>query len=90
MAALLAFGCAAGPVVAQESFFQGKTIQLIIPAGPGGAFGLFGQILSKFLTKQIPGNPSIVPQFMNGAGGIRASNYVANKAPTPALDAFPL
>jgi tripartite-type tricarboxylate transporter receptor subunit TctC len=75
------FGCAAGPVMAQESFFKGKTIQLIVPAGPGGAFGLFGQILSKFLPKQIPGNPSVVPQFMEGAGGIRASNYIANKAP---------
>ena len=66
--------------MAQESFFKGKAIHLIIPAGPGGAFGIFGQILSKFLTKQIPGNPQVVPQYMNGAGGIRASNYVANNA----------
>jgi tripartite-type tricarboxylate transporter receptor subunit TctC len=66
--------------VAQESFFKGKVIHLVIPAGPGGAFGIFGQILSKYLTKQIPGNPQVVLQFMNGAGGIRASNYVANNA----------
>ena len=81
-AGLVASGWAAGPVMAQESFFKDKVVHLIIPAGPGGAFGIFGQILAKFLTKQIPGNPQVVPQYMNGAGGIRASNYVANNAAT--------
>jgi len=79
-ALLMATGCAADPAAAQDNYFQGKVIHLIIPAGPGGAFGTFGQIVAAYLAKQIPGNPEIVPQFMSGAGGIRASNYVANNA----------
>ncbi len=54
---------------------------MIIPAGPGGAFAAFGQVVSQYLGKQIPGNPDVVPEYMSGAGGIRASNYVANNAP---------
>lgn len=81
-AVLAASGWLAGPAAAQTNFFAGQTIHLIIPAGPGGAFATFGQIISKFLTQQIPGNPDVIPQYMSGAGGIRASNYVANNAAT--------
>lgn len=69
-----------GPGWAQQDFFAGKTINLIIPAGPGGAFALYGQVLAEFMSKHIPGHPHTVLQYMSEAGGIAASNYVANNA----------
>ena len=80
VATLMMMALSSDPLLAQEDFFAGKTIHLIIPAGPGGAFGTFGQLLSKYLPEQIRGHPLLVPQFMPGAGGIRASDYVANSA----------
>ena len=77
LAAMMGSG---GPGWARQDFFAGKTIDLIIPAGPGGAFALYGQVLAEFISKHIPGHPNTVPRYVSGAGGIAASNYVANNA----------
>ena len=63
-----------------EDFYAGKTIDLILPAEAGGSYGIYGLLLSSYLPKHIPGNPAIVPQYIPGAGGMRASNQVANVA----------
>lgn len=65
----------------EEDFYRGKTVSLIIPIGPGGAYDAYARLVARFLPKQIPGNPSIVPRNMPGAGGTIASNYVFNVAP---------
>jgi tripartite-type tricarboxylate transporter receptor subunit TctC len=36
--------------------------------------------MAKHLPRFLPGNPTIIPQYMPGAGGIKASNYVYNVA----------
>jgi tripartite-type tricarboxylate transporter receptor subunit TctC len=66
---------------AEEPFFAGKTIKVIIPAGPGGVYGLYGQMVAPHLSRLIPGNPQIVMQYMPGGGGIVAANHFANIAP---------
>ncbi|MCX7310367.1 MAG: tripartite tricarboxylate transporter substrate-binding protein [Alphaproteobacteria bacterium] len=78
-----AFLTAASPSSANdvESFYKGKTIQIIVPAGPGGAFDLYSRLLSKHYQKYIPGNPNIILQYMPGAGGTRAANYMNAVAP---------
>jgi tripartite-type tricarboxylate transporter receptor subunit TctC len=72
-----------GPASAndEDDFYRGKTVSLIIPIGPGGAYDTYGRLVARFLPKQIPGNPAIVPRNMPGAGGVVASNYVYNVAP---------
>jgi len=37
--------------------------------------------LARHIGKQIPGNPTVVPQYMTGAGGLRMINYLYNVAP---------
>jgi tripartite-type tricarboxylate transporter receptor subunit TctC len=64
-----------------ESFYKGKAIQIVVPAGPGGAFDLYSRLLSKHYQKYIPGSPNIILQYMPGAGGIRAANYMNALAP---------
>jgi len=80
LAALLvvAFAAQAQPVA---EFYRGKTITLIVPADPGGSYDLHSRLIARHIGKRIPGEPSIVVQNMTGAGGLRAINYLYEKAP---------
>ncbi len=76
-------GVLALPAAADEvaDFYRGKQITYVIQAGAGGYYGLNGRLISDHMGRFIPGNPSIVPQHMPGAGGIKAANYAYNVAP---------
>lgn len=77
-AALLALGVT-GPAAAAD-LYAGKTIEVVVPASAGGSYGVYGLLLSDHLGRHLPGNPTVVPNYMGGAGGLKASNYVANVA----------
>jgi tripartite-type tricarboxylate transporter receptor subunit TctC len=64
-----------------EAFYKGKTMQLLIGFGPGGGYDLYGRAVARHLGRFIPGNPSIVPQNMAGAGSVRAASSLYNAAP---------
>ena len=64
-----------------DDFYRGKTISIIIPIGPGGAYDAYARLVSRHLGKHLPGNPTIIARNMPGAGGVIASNYVYNVAP---------
>jgi tripartite-type tricarboxylate transporter receptor subunit TctC len=82
MLALAPMLLSATAVSAQDDdFYRGKTITVIIPIGPGGAYDAYARIISRHLGKQIPGNPTIIARNMPGAGGVIASNYLYNVAP---------
>ena len=61
-------------------YFQGKTILLVQGREPGGTGALRVQAAIPFLKKYLPGEPTIVTQFMPGGGGRKASNYIARNA----------
>ncbi len=77
------FTFSAGNASAQpaETFFANKQIKLIISTGPGGGYDTNARLFARFYGAHIPGQPSIVPQNMPGAGGIRASSFVYSGAP---------
>lgn len=62
-------------------FYKGRQIQIVIGYGAGGGYDLNARLLARYLGAHIPGNPSIVPQNMPGAGSLRAANYIATVAP---------
>ncbi len=64
-----------------EDFYRGKTLMLVISYSVGGGYDLYARVLAKYLGKYIPGHPTIVPENMPGAGGLRASNYLYTAAP---------
>jgi tripartite-type tricarboxylate transporter receptor subunit TctC len=74
--ALLAPGTASA-----QGFFEGKTINLYIGFAPGGGYDYYGRLVGRYLGKHIPGNPTILPQNMPGAGSFRAANFVFSAAP---------
>jgi tripartite-type tricarboxylate transporter receptor subunit TctC len=60
----------------QTSFFQGKTITIVQSSGPGGVGDMRTKAIVPFLQKYIPGNPTIVMQYMDGGGGRKAANHL--------------
>jgi tripartite-type tricarboxylate transporter receptor subunit TctC len=66
---------------AQADFYKGKSIDLIISTGVGGGLDSNARLVARHLAKHIPGEPTIVPKNMPGAGHIRAANYVFSQAP---------
>ena len=67
-------------VFSQADFYRGKTITIIQDSSPGGVGNLRTNAVIASLKKHIPGNPNIVIQFMEGAGGRKAANYLFNNA----------
>src|SRR6516164_8394946 len=65
-----------GYLSAQTSFYQGKTIRVVIGSSSGGGYDLWARHLARYMGKYIPGNPELVPQNMPGAGGAVAANYI--------------
>ena len=64
----------------QAPYFKGKTITVIEGRSPGGVADLRTKAILPFLQKYIPGNPTIVPQYVPGGGGRQAANYVYRAA----------
>ena len=66
----------------QTPFYQGKTVKIIVAATPGGTGDFRVRALVPFLRKYIPGNPTVILEFMDGSGGRKAANYMyANARP---------
>jgi tripartite-type tricarboxylate transporter receptor subunit TctC len=64
----------------QAPFYQGKTITLVRGSTPGGIGEMRVRALLPYLKKHIPGQPTILIEFMEGGGGRKAANHVFNKS----------
>ena len=82
-AALLAGVIAVGHAAAQSpaGVFAGKTVNMIIGFGTGGGYDLWARLVARHIGKHLPGNPTVSPQNMEGAGSYRAANFIYNVAP---------
>jgi tripartite-type tricarboxylate transporter receptor subunit TctC len=78
LAALLL--AAATPAAAQGEL-AGKTVQMVIGFGAGGGYDLWGRTVGRHIGRHLPGNPTVVPQNMPGAGSYVAASYIYNVAP---------
>jgi tripartite-type tricarboxylate transporter receptor subunit TctC len=62
-------------------FYRGKTIDLNIGYSVGGGYDLYARLIARRLGQHIPGNPTVVPKNMEGAGSLRLANYLYSAAP---------
>ena len=62
-------------------FYKGKNVDLYVGYSVGGAYDLYARLLSRHMGKHIPGNPTIIPKNMEGAGSLRLANWLYNVAP---------
>jgi tripartite-type tricarboxylate transporter receptor subunit TctC len=61
---------------AQEPFYQGKVVRIVVGFSPGGGFDVYSRTIARHLGKHIPGNPKIIVENMTGAGSMVAANHV--------------
>ena len=62
-------------------FYKNRSVSLVIGYSVGGGYDAYARLLARYIGKHIPGEPSIVPQQMTGAGSLRAANYIFSVAP---------
>ena len=66
---------------AVADFYRAKTVNVYIGVAPGGEYDLHARLVARYIGKYIPGNPTVVPQNITGAGGLRMANYLFEVAP---------
>jgi tripartite-type tricarboxylate transporter receptor subunit TctC len=76
VALLTLFIVSPGPALAQTPFYQGKTITIVQGRDPGGTGDMRVRAMLPFLQKHIPGNPTIVNEYVPGGGSRKAANHV--------------
>src|SRR5688572_22260792 len=76
-AALSAATAVPRPALAQGS----RRVDLLIGYTPGGSYDLYARLVARHLGRFLPGEPTVVPQNMPGAGSLRAANFIYGAAP---------
>jgi tripartite-type tricarboxylate transporter receptor subunit TctC len=71
----------APPASSQTPYYAGKTITIVRGGGAGGSGEFQSRALMPYLKKYIPGNPTIVMEFMDGGAGRKAANYLYTAKP---------
>jgi tripartite-type tricarboxylate transporter receptor subunit TctC len=66
---------------AVAAFYKGKIIKFVLSAGEGGGYGTYVDTIIPYMQKYLPGNPKIIVQHMQGAGGLVAANNLYNVLP---------
>src|SRR5437879_4967962 len=62
-------------------FYKGRTVDLQIGYSVGGGYDLYARMIARHLGKHIPGNPTVIPRNMEGAGSLRLANWLYTAAP---------
>ncbi|WP_323765805.1 hypothetical protein [Marinovum sp.] len=60
-----------------SEFYDGKTIKVIVPAGPASGYDIYARLMAEHFSDHLPGNPTVIVQNMPGAGGAKAARYYA-------------
>lgn len=63
---------------AQDAFFQGKNIRIMVTAAPGGGYDIYVRLVATHFSKHVPGNPVVLVDNVTGGGGLIAVNQLYN------------
>jgi hypothetical protein len=64
-----------------QDFYKDKRITVVVGAGAGANYDLYGRLLAENLKKYIPGHPTVIVENRPGAASRVAMNYVYRQAP---------
>jgi tripartite-type tricarboxylate transporter receptor subunit TctC len=80
-AALVALPIALTNAQSLAEFYKGKLVDMEIGYSVGGGYDIYARLLARHLGRHIPGNPTLVPKNMEGAGSVRLANWLYGAAP---------
>src|ERR1700733_15795805 len=68
-------------VAAEDEFFKGKTVTLVVGYSVGGGYDQYARALARHLGGHIAGNPTVLVQNMPGAASLTSVRYLDATAP---------
>ena len=73
---------AASPACADAGadYFKGRQVNIMVAYSTGG-YDLYARLIAQFLSRHLPGKPTVIVQNMPGAGGLKAARYLLDIAP---------
>jgi tripartite-type tricarboxylate transporter receptor subunit TctC len=66
---------------ADEPFYKGKRLTVLINYGAGGPADIEARIFARHIGRHIDGNPTVIAQNIDGAGGLIGTTYLGEVAP---------
>jgi tripartite-type tricarboxylate transporter receptor subunit TctC len=79
--AVCAAAFAAAPAAAQEPFYKGKRLTLLVNFDAGSATDIDARIFARHFIKHVDGAPQLIIQNMPGGGGANGTMYLGEVAP---------
>jgi tripartite-type tricarboxylate transporter receptor subunit TctC len=76
----LAFLAWTSAAQADEPFYKDKRLTILINFAVGGPTDIEGRLFAKYISRHIAGEPSVLVQNMDGAGGIVGAKYLGEVA----------
>jgi len=80
-AALVASGATIAGAQTPEQFYKGRQLTMICFSGAGSTYDVYTRLLVRHLGNHIPGKPTFIVQNLQGAGGLKAIDYLYRIAP---------
>ena len=71
----------AGAQTSVADFYRNKNIDVYVGFSVGGVYDINARLLSRYMGRYIPGNPTLVPRNMTGAAGVTLANWLYQVAP---------
>ncbi len=59
-----------------QSFYKDKIVEMIVGSDAATEYTRDARLVAQYLTKYIPGNPTIIVKNMPGASGLKSANYL--------------
>jgi len=60
----------AAPAVADDPFYKGKRLSVMINYGAGGPADIEGRLFARHIGRHIDGTPNVIVQNVDGAAGL--------------------
>ena len=76
LVALTALPASVARAESPAEFYKGKVVEMYIGYSVGGGYDVYARLVARHLGKHIPGNPTVVPKNMEGAGSLRLANWL--------------
>jgi len=80
-AALASFALAPAHAQSPADFYKDKMVEVYIGYSAGGGYDVYARILARHIGRHLPGNPTVVPKNMPGAGSLTLANWLYNVGP---------
>jgi tripartite-type tricarboxylate transporter receptor subunit TctC len=71
----------ATPAAAQDAFYKGKAVTLVVGYSAGGGYDQYARLVARHFGRYVPGNPNVIVQNLPGAASMTGVRYLDATAP---------